>query len=186
MIAGQYAKSGYTISTRMMGYNGQTPEIQTYSDATACTNDATCKTTTTYAFDESTNDAPQSSTTPSPTSGTGQEYLKGVGGDTLYLKDYLLVKNVYGNVKAYKVGTETYTDYWLASRRFYFTGASSFSFLVCSITFSGGVGSDTLRYFNSRWNNRSYSSSFRPILTLKSGITTSGGTGEKTNPYILS
>ena len=31
MIASQYAKAGYTIGTRMMGYGGQTPVIQTKS-----------------------------------------------------------------------------------------------------------------------------------------------------------
>ena len=196
MIAGQYAKSGYTISTRMMGYNGQTPVIQTYSDVTACTNDATCKTTTTYAFDESTNDEPQSSSPSSPTSGTGQEYLKGVGGDTLYLKDYLLVSNVYktdtttygsNGLKAYKVGTTTYEYYWLASRRFRFTSASRFGFGGRYIyNTSGGLSSDDLRYCYSGWYYKSIGCSFRPIITLKSGITVSGGTGEKGSPYTLS
>ena len=151
MIAGQYAKSGYTISTRMMGYNGQTPVIQTYSDSTTCTNDATCKTTTTYAFDSSTNDAPQSSSTLLPTSGTGQEYLKGVGGDTLYLKDYLLVKNVYGNVIAQKVGTTTNTSYWLASRRFRFYDTSTFYFYGRCILSDGGLYNYSLRDFISGW-----------------------------------
>lgn len=85
-----------------MGYDGQT---MTISD--------------TSAFDGSTNISPGTTTTPQPTSGTGEEYGGGVLGDTLYLKDYQLVENIYGNVIANKVGTSTAKDYWLASRRFY-------------------------------------------------------------------
>ena len=99
-ISEQYAKEGYTKSTRMIGYDGQTLTIADTS-----------------AFDGTTNTALGTTTTSDPKTGTGEEYSGGVLGDTLYLKDYLLVENVYGNVKAYKVETTTATAYWLSSRR---------------------------------------------------------------------
>ena len=98
-IAAQYQKAGYTINARHMGYGGQTSIIADTS-----------------AFDGSTNTEPGTTTTPSPESGTGEEYSGGVLGDTLYLKDYQLVSGVYKSdtttygetgLKAYKVGTTT-------------------------------------------------------------------------------
>lgn len=196
LIASQYAKSGYTIGTRMMGYGGQTPVIQVYSDKTACSSDTTCKTTTTYAFDGSTSTAPSTTSTSSPTSGTGQEYGGGVLGDTLYLKDYLLVRNVYksdtstygtSGLKAYNVSsTSSVKGYWLASRRFSWSSASSFNFYGREIYANGFLDLNVIRNFNSSWKNSTYSDSVRPILTLKSGITTNGGSGTKTDPYTLS
>ena len=183
LIASQYAKSGYTIGTRMMGYGGQTPVIQTKSST--C-DDTTCQTTTTYAFDGSTKTAPTTTTTPDPTTGTGQEYLGGVGGDTLYLKDYLLVTNVYGNVKAYKVGTTTYANYWLASRRFYWYSATSFNFNGRYVNTSGSLSGYYCRYLLYVWTDNPSGYYLRPIITLKSGVTTSGGSGTKESPYTLS
>ena len=167
-IAAQYQKSGYTIGSRHMGYGGQTSIIGDTS-----------------AFDGTTNTAPSTTSTSSPTSGTGQEYSGGVLGDTLYLKDYLLVKNVYGDVKANKVGTTTATSYWLASRRFGYS-SSVFYFRGRYVNASGGLSGSYLRAFNSGWVDNSYSYAVRPILTLKSGITTSGGSGTKDSPYTLS
>ena len=104
-IAAQYAKEGYTINTRMMGYGGQTATIQPKSST--CT--GTCETTTTYSFDGSINSAPGTTRTPSPYTGTGQEYNAGVLGDTLYLKDIQLVGNIY------KTDTTTYGTYGLSA-----------------------------------------------------------------------
>ena len=56
-IAASYAKTGYTIATRMMGYAGQTPTIQDTS-----------------AFDGTTNTSPSTTSTSTPITGTGQEY----------------------------------------------------------------------------------------------------------------
>ena len=190
-IAAQYAKAGYTIDTRMMGYGGQTATIQPKSST--CT--GTCQTTTTYAFDGSTNNAPGTTTTPGPYTGEGQEYNGGVLGDTLYLKDIQLVGDVYKTdtstygtygLEAYKVNATTTTGrYWLASRRFYYHRSYDFDFNGRRVS-EGYLNSSFLRYvFFSNEGDASDSYSLRPIITLKSGIQTNGGGGTKTNPYTI-
>ena len=179
-IAASYAKPGYTISTRMMGYAGQTSTI-----------------VDTSAFDGTTNTALSETTTPSPTTGTGQEYSDGVLGDTLYIKDYLLVSNVYKSdtatygstgLKAYNVSnTSSVKTYWIASRKFFWNSVSYFFFGGRYVNTSGDLGNDNLRAFGSgNWGHYSNSNSLRPILTLKSGLTKSGGAGTKVSPYTLS
>ena len=168
-IAASYAKTGYTIATRMMGYAGQTPTILDTS-----------------AFDGTTNTVPSNTTTPDPETGTGQEYSGGVLGDTLYLKDYLLVKNVYGNVVANKVGTTTATSYWLSSRRFYYVSATDFRFGGRCVYTWGSLAYGSFRYGNSSWSDGTFSSSVRPIITLKSGVSIASGSGTSASPYVLS
>ena len=168
-IAASYAKTGYTIATRMMGYDGQTLTIADTS-----------------AFDGTTNTAPSTTSTSSPITGTGQEYSGGVLGDTLYLKDYLLVKNVYRNVIAKKVGTTTATSYWLSSRSFYYNSATYFYFGGHCVNASGSLGDSILRGFYSSWHDITSSYSVRPILTLKSGVRIASGSGTSTSPYTLS
>ena len=178
-LAAQYAKSGYTYSVRMMGYDGQTLTI---SD--------------TSVFDGTSTTAPSEITTPSPTSGTGQEYQGGVTGDTLYLKDYQLVSNVYKQdnnttnycdtgVCAYKQGTTTKTPYWLSSRRYGYSSSTGFYFDGRGIGTRGTFYNVSLRDYNSRWVDHSYGNALRPIITLKSGILADGGSGTKDSPYSL-
>ena len=170
-IAAQYAKPGYTINTRMMGYGGQTLTIVDNS-----------------AFAGSTTSAPATTSTASPTTGTGEEFSGGVLGDTLYLNDYLLVKNIYGNVIANKVGTTTATSYWLASRVFYYGSTTSFLFGGRWVGDSGTIGNCQLRSYVGTiggWRDSASSTSLRPIITLKSGVSVSGGSGTKTSPYTL-
>lgn len=195
-IAASYAKPGYTIATRMMGYAGQTPTIQTKSET--CT--GTCQTTTTYAFDGSTNSAPSQTGTPTSTTWTGQEqeYSGGVLGDTLYLKDYALVSNVYKSdtatygstgLKAYNVSSKSSAkDYWLVSRRVRRSnGVTNWYFSGRYVDASGSLSSYDIRVFYDSWRDYSSNSySLRPILTLKSGITVSGGSGTKASPYTIS
>ena len=178
-IASAYENSSLTVGSRYMGYDGQTEYI-----------------TDTSAFDGSTNTAPSTTSTTSPTSGTGQEYRGGVLGDTLYLKDYLLVSNVYKSdtttygskgLKAYKVtATSTSTTYWLASRNFRYYSATRFNFYGRYVYASGDLSSNIIRSYSSGWVDHYSSSALRPILTLKSGITKSGGSGTKDSPYTLS
>ena len=174
-LASYYENPKYTIGSRMMGYDGQTQYI-----------------TDKAYFYKSSQTAPQTSSTSSPTTGTGEEYSSGKAGDTLYLTDYQLVKTAYtnkvynGNAYAYKVGTTTATNYWLASRHFYYGGATYFAFYDRYVNTSGGLASHTMRsYGGSVWNDyTSGGSSVRPILTLKSTITSSG-TESSTGAYIL-
>ena len=177
-IAAQYQVPGYTIGSRHMGYGGQTSIIGDTS-----------------AFDGTTDTPPSTTSTSDPTTGIGEEYSGGVLGDTLYLKDYTLVSNVYKSdtatygsrgLKAYKVGTSTASDYWLASRRFYYYSTTSFYFGGRVVDNSSYLNGSYFPGFFSGWRDYSYSYAVRPILTLKSGITTSGGSGTKDNPYTIS
>ena len=183
-IAASYAKEGYTIDTRMMGYGGQTATIQD-----------------TGAFDGTINRAPSITTTERPTSGIGQEYNGGVLGDTLYLKDYQLVSNVYisdttvygsTGLKAYKVNaTSTAGDYWLSSRAFYSSYGSYdayFGFCGRHISANGSLSilNGYVRIFNTSWSDYNGINALRPIITLKSGVTLSGGSGTKASPYTIS
>ena len=178
-IAASYAKTGYTISTRMMGYGGQTPTIADTRDFDG-----------TYNPNDNPDVSPPSTTsTPNPTTVTGdayKEYSEGVLGDTLYLKDYLLVENVYGNVIAQKVGTTTDTGYWLASRKFNWFSASNFGFNGRCVNTSGNLIHNFFRVRGGTWTDGTFSNSVRPILTLKSGITIRGGAGTKAIPYTIS
>ena len=173
-IAAQYQVPGKTIGSRHMGYGGQTSIIGDTS-----------------AFDGTTNTPPSTTTTLSPTTGTGEEYSGGTLGDTLYLNDYKLVGKVYKSdtstysstgLKAYNL-SGTATKYWLASRHFDYSSATSFHFSGCYVITSGGLRLNFFRFFSSGWYDNANRNAVRPILTLKSGITTSGGSGEKDNPY---
>lgn len=178
-VAAQYAKSGYTTATRMMGYDGQTLTI---SD--------------TSSFDGTSNTPPSTTSTGSPTIGTGHEYGNGILGDTLYLKDYLLVSSIYkkdNNIDnycetgtcAYSVGSTNVSSYWLASRYYYYYSSTTFRF--AGRTVSGGRPSfKILRDYGRNWyNSETNYLTFRPIITLKSDVTISGGSGAKDNPYTL-
>lgn len=176
-IAASYAKAGYTKSTRMMGYDGQTLEIAD-----------------THAFDGSTSSAEITTTTPDPTTGTGEEYNGGVGGDTLYLKDYNLVGDVYktepdtygtNGLLAYKKGATESSYYWIASRKYEYRSYYYFSF-------EGRVLDGRLLEYNiynyfRNWPSDPYSYNWavRPIITLNSANVEATGHGTKNDPYIF-
>ena len=173
-IASCYAKAGYTIKTRMMGYDGQTPVIQD-----------------TYAFNGASYTAPSTTSTSSPTTGNGEEYAEGLLGDTLYLRDYQLVNKTYNNLK-----TSDEKQYWLASRFYRYEQEKYYSFTGRFVdkdslshartrhglaTIYNGIRSNV----NNNWGNYSFSYAVRPIITLKSKIIKVSGEGSKINPYIF-
>lgn len=178
-IAASYANDNYTIATRMMGYDGQTLTIQN-----------------TQSFNGSTRTAPSTTTTPSPSSGTGQEYGGGVQGDSLYLNDCQLVSDVYiGDTTTYgETGLKTYEengtegmDYWLSSRYYGYSSATYYFFSGRSIGWDGVMTAKSFRFLNARtWSSSNIGHPLRPIITLKSGVTLSGGSGTKASPYTLS
>ncbi len=165
-IAAQYSKNNYTVSTRNFGYDGQTLII---------TNDY--------------NTAPSQTTTPTPTTGTGTEYSSGLAGDTLYLKDYLLVMFVYGNLISNKVGTSTPSSYWVSSRYYEYEELTQ-SYEICGriINTDGSIEHNNLaHFFGKGFHNVAMGSHYiRPIITLKSTIQTQSGAGTKSNPYTIS
>jgi hypothetical protein len=103
-----------------------------------------------------------------------------------FLWDYVsFVKNVYGNVVANKVGTTTATNYWLASRLFLYSGATTFTFYGRCVGTSGDLYHGRFLYFNRSWIDSTSSRAVRPILTLKSGVSIASGSGTLDNPYTL-
>ena len=180
-LASYYEHPAYTIGSRMMGYDGQTEYIIDKSSFDGTNNPTESPYSLSYCY-----------STSSPTTGTGQEYSSGIAGDTLYLTDYQLVKQAYiekvysGNVYAYRVGTTTATEYWLASRLLKKSNYdnSLFDFKGRSISPSGNLNSSSLPYFYSWEAQYSHDSALRPILTLKSTIT-SIGIDSATGAYIL-
>ena len=161
VLASQYENSTYTKGSRYFGYNGQTEYI---TDTSKFTNPApwTCST------GESCN----------PVESQG-------GGDTLYQKDYDLVKNAIGTLKATQVDGSSF-GYWIASRYYSYYSATDYDL-------AGRVISswDILDYYRLySYNGSSFymdiiGNALRPIVTLKSGLKYSGlGTAE--DPYTLS
>ena len=162
-----------------MGYGGQTEIIGDTS-----------------AFDGTTNTAPSTTSPTYPTTGTGEEYSGGILGDNLYLKDYQLVGNVYksdtttygsNGLKAHKAGSLTSANYyWLASRHFYYGSPTIYYFSGRFVYSNGGLGYERLRFLANSWWVGLVGHAVRPILTLRSGLTISGGSGTEDNPYTLS
>lgn len=176
----------YVKKTRIVGYNGQTEYIKN-----------------TKAFDGSSNEAPFDAHTPMPDFRSMKEYDQGVLGDNLYLKDYKLIQKVYkGDNKkdnycssglcAYKVGTNSKTGYWLASRHYSYEMWGYFTFDVRYIDTEANLNitNHNLRIYDGHygggWTECTYSShAIRPIITLKKDITILKGDGTKKKPYIL-
>jgi hypothetical protein len=168
-IASHYSKEGYTVATRMMGYDGQTAII---SDTTAC--------------DGSSSEPPSIYATIDPISGTGEEFQGGILGDTLYLKDYQLVKNVYGTV-ATTTKSGTAVSYWIASRTYYFYNNSYYWFRGRVVNTDGTLVSGNLvgREYGSWGWGISDSYHVRPIITLASGLEVNSGSGTKADPIVF-
>ncbi len=181
-IANQYKKDGYTSRARIIGFNDQTSTIINKS-----------------AFD---------GTTPSDlfevddnTTGTGAEVMNGEYGDTLYLKDYLLVSDLYKNDKnvdnycesglcAYTVDTNVKGNYWLASRgRDISTDPKIAYYTGRNIDDEGNLlHNNLLRGYNLdeySWDDYTSYNALRPIITLYSNIGIKGGKGSKDEPYTL-
>ena len=176
-IAAKFGKIGYTIGTRIMGYSGQTPVIGT-----------------TTAFAGTTNTPPSTSSTPSVDGIGGKEYNGGILGDS-FTKDLYLVYNVYksdpttygqSGLKAYVVGSTTYGEYYTASRQYRYNSNVNFAFGVLYVTNNDVMTLDNLRSYNNGWSDGTISKRIRPIITLKSDVTISGGSGTKASPYTLS
>ncbi len=174
-IASKYAKSGYTIETRMFGFDGQTLSISDASEFTTTTSS-----TSTYS-------------TPTPETGTGQEYGDGVFGDSLYLRDYQLVSAVYktdpttygsSGLIAYDKENNA-KEYFIASRYYGWARFSGKTFSARYIDTSGNIRNEYIVHYYSSWDYQSANYAVRPIITLKSGITIANGTGTKDDPLNL-
>ena len=166
-IAKQYENQKYTSGSRHMGYNGTQTEYITDTSALTATT------------------APQTSST-SSSNVTSVTEAKGLG-DMGYETDNNLVNTALGTLKAYKVGTTTSTAYWLASRLYFYISSTKWSFSGREIYLNGNLSNSNLYYCSSgSFDTNSISKAVRPILTLKSGVKASSGSGTSASPYVLS
>jgi len=167
LIANQYGNSKYTIGARHIGYNGQTATI-----------------TNTTKF---TSTAPWTSAT----SNNNNEVLG--GGDMLYEYDTNsetgLVYKALGTLVA-KKSSGTATAYWIGSR-LYVYGSSIYYRWNGRVILDTGIVNDyvlySYGYVDSVYTNisRSKDAAIRPIVTLKSDITSFTGLGTSDSPWVL-
>ena len=102
------------------------------------------------------------------------------GGDTLYEKDYNLVINALGTLKATKPDGSS-ASYFVASRYY-----NSSSYGIRMISSDGKLSEFEFAHDHSPWEayTKSISNTVRPILTLKANLKYSGE-GTKEYPYVL-
>ena len=168
VLAQQYRNDYYTVSARYFGYNGQTKQIteasapqETYFSLTPywrCSTGGNCN--------------------PDETKG---------GGDNLYITDYNLVNEALETRAANKVGTNTKTTYWMASRNYEYEEDDFYSWYGRVVSFQGTTSFDGFLLEKDGGNLSESSRDFalRPIVTLKSTLKV-GGEGTAANPYTLS
>ena len=161
VLASKYENSKYTKGSRYVGYNGQIEYI--------------------------TNTSKIDSTTAPWTSSTGSSTTESLGGgDTLYESDYSLMQTVLGTRVAKNVSTQSATDYWLASRYYYYYSSTGWGFGGCSIDTGGSLYHNALYYYSSgSFDTYSSSRALRPIVILKSGITYTPALGTSEDPFVL-
>ena len=177
-IAKQYANTTYTLDPsnantpdgafRNVGYDGQTKQI-----------------TNTTRIDDTTLGASGGAWYQKTTSMNGEESLG--GGDQGYITDLKLMEDAGISHVAYKYNTTTPTPYWLASRRFRWNSTSSWYFSGRVASDSGYIdGSNHYSWSSSSFSTYSNNNAVRPIVTLKSNITHSSGSGTEASHYTLS
>ena len=174
-IAKQYKNSTYTSGTRYVGSNGQTGIINntSYFDGTTSTAPWTCRT------GQSCN----------PVENLG-------GGDSLFGNDVNLLKQAGVQTLITTTPNSTETAYYYIAGRLYnyqTDGNFSFDFVQVNVNESGVFNPDipvvqkhaTAYWINSGLTTYDYNLHIRPIVTLKSGITPTGGDGTAASPYTL-
>ena len=154
VLASQYENSTYTKGSRYFGYNGQTEYI---IDTSKFVNPApwTCD-----------------------TGGSCNPVESQGGGDKLYTKDYDLINTVLGTREATKFGSTTVSDYWMASRHYFYMSSTYYYWhgrSVSNVTILYSYYSSTFEPDGNRY-------SLRPIVTLKSGLKYTGS-GTADDPF---
>ena len=178
-IAKQYANTTYTLDPsdantpdgafRNVGYDGQTKQI---SDTTRL-DDKTLGTETGAWYQK----APDM---------LGVEENLG-GGDFKFATDLKLMSEAGVSAVAYKYNTTTKTTYWLASRLYSWFSTSNRDFRARYVSIDGTINAASLYSRSSgRWYAYYDSYAVRPVVTLKSGLTTPSGSGTSASPYVLS
>ena len=159
MIARQYANTKYTTKTRHMGYSNQLS----------------------YVY-------PSGSTPPATRSTdnnmTSYQQQNGAG-DVGYETDTNLVTTAVGNLIARQVGTTSETTYWLASRYFYYGSSTKWYYAGRSCYTDPDRAWNLYDYTSGTLSESNGYASVRPIVTLKSGLKASSGSGTSWSPYVL-
>ena len=160
--AAAYVNSTYAVSARSLGYGGQTLVI---TDTTAL------EQTTTIPWTSETLD--------------NSNEAEG-GGDTLYLTDINQMTTA-GISLTTTTPSGTSEGYWLASRYYYYNSSNLWYFFGRYVSTGGSIDDDALYYY-SRGMITCYSDSYalRPVVTLRSTVKISGGSGTVADPYTLS
>ena len=171
-----YANTTYTLDPstapdgafRNVGYDGQTKQI-----------------TDTTRLDDQTLGTASGAWYEKTTAINGEESLG--GGDQGFGTDVKLLDDAGISLVAYEYNTTTPTAYWLASRLFYWYSTSRWDFGARYMEDDGSVYNGYLwsRGGSSFGANTDYYA-VRPIVTLKSGLTTASGTGTSASHYTLS
>lgn len=165
VLASQYENSAYTSGSRYFGYNGQTEYI-TDTSKFVISAPWTCSTSSSCNSVESQG-----------------------GGDSLYLTDVNLLQLALGTKKAYKVGTTTAVNYWVASRHYEYYDTNLYVWGGVTLGYTGNIilpdGDYDLYNYDGKFLTYTISYALRPILTLKAGFTCSSGDGTKDNPCVL-
>ena len=161
-IASKYENKKYTISSRHIGYNGQTEYL----------------TDTLNTVDSTIINPPY-----------GDDTLDNVnevqgGGDVLYLDDVKLINNIMGTLIAEtKEGTTPY--YWLASRYYHYTNDERWSYNARYLTDSGTIENSNLYGYKEGFNTKYSARAIRPMVTIKENVRYSSGTGTRETPFVL-
>ena len=156
-LASKYETSGITESSRHFGYNGQTEYITTSSM---------------FKY-------------PAPwTSSTGNNTIENQGGgDTLYTNDYNKINTALGTKVANRIGTTTPTIYWVASRYYIYSGATTYYWDGRRIESDGSNNSKSFySYYNTGFTKASFGAAIRPIVTLKASLRYGNQAGTSSNP----
>ena len=160
-IAKQYENSKYTVCSRHTGYNGQTEYITSDLDVMKSATDST---------DNLSN---------------VESYEPMGAGDLQYITDTNLIQNAISSLTSYKVGTNSTSNYWLASRYYSFVKATYVSWCGRVVTSTGNINNDNIYYwYPGKYYADDAGYAIRPIVTLKSK-TMGSGSGTKEDPYIL-
>ena len=107
--------------------------------------------------------------------------------DTYFITDRSIIS---GNSALHHGTTNTYNNngyVWLASRYLYPSSSGYSDFCVCYLNTSGSVSYNDLfnAYSDGSTNAISRSYGVRPVVSLKSGIKITGGTGDEGDPYTI-
>ena len=109
------------------------------------------------------------------------------GGDTGFGIDMNLLNEANINIRAYKANSTTFINYWLASRLFVWDNASAWTFCARYVNYDGNISASYLwGWYSSSVHAYGNSNAVRPVVTLKSNITHSSGSGTSDSHYQLS